>query len=107
MFTFILRPTPISVTVQGVFQYEIIPGVFRSVIVNVNSYTSEDWLKSTNGRDISKRAITDVNSIVSGRNFDILTSIIAQLLMSWSFGSLTCAQGANLIINHSKDSLFC
>ena len=39
------------------------------------------WLKSVNGRDV-KRAIIDVNSIVSGRNSDILTSIIAQMLMS-------------------------
>ena len=31
-------------------------------------------------RDVSKRAIIDVNSIVSGRNFHILTSIIVQLL---------------------------
>ena len=35
------------------------------------------WLKSSNGHDVTKRAIIDVNSI-SGRNYDILTSIIAQ-----------------------------
>ena len=37
-------------------------------------------LKSGNGRDVTKRTIIDVNSIVSGRNYDILTSIIAQLM---------------------------
>ena len=35
-----------------------------------------------NGRDVTKRAIIDVDSIISGRNYDILTSIIAQLLTS-------------------------
>ena len=40
-------------------------------------------LKSENGHDVTKRAIIDVNSIVSGRNYDILTSIIAQLLTPW------------------------
>ena len=40
--------------------------------------------KSPNGCDITKRATVDVNSIVSGRNYDIgiLTSIIAKLLTS-------------------------
>ena len=33
-------------------------------------------------RDVTKQAITDVNSFVSRRNYDILTSIIAQLLTS-------------------------
>ena len=43
-----------------------------------------EWLKSANGRDVTKRAIIDINSIVSGQNYinDILTSIIAQLLTS-------------------------
>ena len=45
-------------------------------------------LKSPNGRDVTKRAIIDGNSIVSGRNYDTLTSIIAQLLTSWPFGDL-------------------
>ena len=36
-------------------------------------------LMSANGRDVTKRAITDVTSIVSGRNYDILTSIIHHL----------------------------
>ena len=35
---------------------------------------------SANGRDITKRAIIDVNSIVSGWNYDILVWIMAQLL---------------------------
>ena len=38
-----------------------------------------------NGRDFTKRAIIDVNSIVSGRNYDILDCIIAQLLTSRPF----------------------
>ena len=43
------------------------------------------WLKSANGRDVTNRAIIEVNSIVSGRNYDILASIIAQLPMSRPF----------------------
>ena len=39
-------------------------------------------LKSANGRDVTKQAIIDVNSIVSGQN---LTSIIAQMLTSQLF----------------------
>ena len=39
-------------------------------------------LKSPTGRDVTKRAIIDLTSIISGRNYDILTSIIAQLLTS-------------------------
>ena len=35
-----------------------------------------EGLKSGNGRDVTKRAIMSVNSIVSGQNYDILTSII-------------------------------
>ena len=30
------------------------------------------WLKSLNGRDVIKRAIIDVNSIVSGWNYDYI-----------------------------------
>ena len=43
-----------------------------------------------NVRDLTKRAIIDVNSIVSGRNYDILTSIrpIAQILRSRPFPDL-------------------
>ena len=37
------------------------------------------WIQAGNGRDVTKRAIIDVTSIVSGRNY-ILTSIIAPLL---------------------------
>ena len=47
----------------------------------------------------SKRAIIDVNSIVSGRNYDILTSIIAQLLTSRPFGDLS------LIWHHFKPAV--
>ena len=48
------------------------------------------WFKSPNGHDVTKRATgLHVNSIVSGRNYDILTSIIAQLLTSGSFGGLS------------------
>ena len=41
---------------------------------------SKTGLRSANGSDVTKRAIIGVNSIVSGRNYDLLTSIIAQLL---------------------------
>ena len=34
------------------------------------------------GGGVTKRAIIDVYSIISGRNYDIFTSIIAQLLPS-------------------------
>ena len=40
----------------------------------------EGGLKSPNGRDVTKRAIIDVNSVVSGRNYDILTSITASAI---------------------------
>ena len=39
-----------------------------------------------NGGDVTKQGIRDINSIVSGWNYDILTSIITTLLMSWPFG---------------------
>ena len=39
-------------------------------------------LKSMNGRDVTKRAIMDGNSFVSGRNYDILTLIVTHLLTS-------------------------
>ena len=41
-----------------------------------------------NGRDVTKRAIVDINSIVSGWNYDILTSIITKLLTSRPFSDL-------------------
>ena len=52
-------------------------------------------LKSPNGRNVTKRAIIDVrpNSIVSGRSYDILTSIITQLLTFFECG--VCAQSAS------------
>ena len=43
---------------------------------------------SANGCDVTKRATIDFDSIVSGRNYDILTSIIAQLLTSRTFPDL-------------------
>ena len=47
----------------------------------------------------------DVNSIVSGRNYDILASIIAQLLTSWLFHDLSCIfsfrNEANLVLGVS------
>ena len=46
--------------------------------------------KSHNGRDVTKWAIIDVNSIVSGRDYDILTSIIAIILPMGL--SLNCSQ---------------
>ena len=46
------------------------------------------WLKSPNSRDVTKRAIIEVNSMVSGSNYDTLTSIIAKLLTSQPFGGL-------------------
>ena len=46
-------------------------------------------LTSANSRAVSKRAIIDVNSIVSGRNYDILTLIIAEFLMSLPFPDLS------------------
>ena len=47
-------------------------------------------LKSANGRDVTKRAIglINVDYIVSGRNYDILDPIIAQMLTSRP----TCAE---------------
>ena len=45
----------------------------------------EIWLKSANARDVTKWAIIDVNSIVYGRTYDTLTSIIAQFLTSLPF----------------------
>ena len=44
---------------------------------------------AVHGHDVTKGAIIDVNSIVSGQNYDILTSIIAKLLMSRPFGDLS------------------
>ena len=41
------------------------------------------------GCDVTKRAIIDVNYVVSGRNYDIFTSIIAQLVTSRPFGDLS------------------
>ena len=52
------------------------------------------WLKSGIGRDLTKRAILDIMSLVSGQNYDILASNIAQLLMSWPFPEL-CQLGYN------------
>ena len=43
----------------------------------------------SHGRDVTKRAQIDVHSLVSGQNYDILTSIIAKLLMSQPFGDLS------------------
>ena len=40
------------------------------------------WLKSQNGCDVTTPATIDVNSIVSGRNYEIVTSIITKLLTS-------------------------
>ena len=42
--------------------------------------TVADRPKSPNDRHVTKRVIIYVNAVVSGRNYDILTSIIAQLL---------------------------
>ena len=52
------------------------------------TFLTETWPNSVNGRDVPKRAIIDGNSIVSGWNYDILTSIIAQLLTSQPFPDL-------------------
>ena len=45
-------------------------------------------LESVNGCDVTERAIIGVNSIPSGWNYDILASIIAQLLTSRPFADL-------------------
>ena len=45
-------------------------------------YGARCGLKLPNGRDVTQRAITDIISIVSGQNYDILTSIVAKLLTS-------------------------
>ena len=45
-------------------------------------------LKSATGYDVTKQVITYVNCIVSGRNYDLLASIIAQLLTSRPFSDL-------------------
>ena len=44
-----------------------------------NGETDPGCFKSLNGRDVTKQAIIDVNSIVSGQNYNILSSIIAKL----------------------------
>ena len=45
---------------------------------------------SLNGHaHVTKRVIIDVNSIVSGQNSDILTSMIAKLLASWQLSDLS------------------
>ena len=46
-------------------------------------------IRSSNSRDVTKRGKMDGNSIVSGRHYDILTSIITKLLMSRTFGDLS------------------
>ena len=46
------------------------------------------FLSKTNSQ-FTKRAIIDVNSIVSGWNYDILTLIVAKLLTSQPFGDLS------------------
>ena len=51
-------------------------------------------IKSPNGRNVITQAIIEVNCIVSGRNYDILTSIIAQLLTSRPFGDLSRIPGS-------------
>ena len=52
--------------------------------------TSESAVYSqSNWGDDSKRVKIDVNSIVSGWNYDILTSIIAKLPISQPFGELS------------------
>ena len=38
-----------------------------------------------NARDVTKRAIIDVNSVMSGRNYGYFSSIIAQMLPSQPF----------------------
>ena len=70
------------------------PAKWRPTWVQFNNlcqkwqYTQYLGLRSANGRDVTKRPITYVNSIVSGRNYDTLTSIIAQLLTSRPFPDL-------------------
>ena len=54
----------------------------------------KELAQSANGCDVTKRAIIDVNSIVSGRNYDILASIIAQLMMPQPF----CFYGSAIIV---------
>ena len=54
--------------------------------------------KSANGCDVAKQAIIDVNSFVSGRNYDILTSIIAQLMTSKH--CLICAEQRRMLHLH-------
>ena len=51
------------------------------------------WLELPNDHDVTKLAIIDVtgNSLVSGWNYEILTSIIAELLTSRPFGNLSQA----------------
>ena len=51
--------------------------------------------------DVTKRAIIDVYSIVSWRNYDILTSIIAQLLTSRPFPDLCYAWSTSPCLCHA------
>ena len=55
---------------------------------HTHTHTRKSVLKSANGYDVTKWAIIYVNSIVSGRNYGNLTSIIAQLLTSQPFPDL-------------------
>ena len=52
-----------------------------------------------NGCDVTKGVIIDVNSIVSGRNYDILTLIIAKLLTS-PFVDLSHAADLKIVLCH-------
>ena len=45
-----------------------------------HTHTYPQRLKSANGRDVTKRAILDVNYIVSEQSYDILTPSISPLL---------------------------
>ena len=53
------------------------------------------WAQSANGHDVTNQAIIHLDSIVSGRNYDMLALIITQLLTSRSFPDL-CRYGVKV-----------
>ena len=72
---------------SGLFQDT--PEGYRNGLEFPTGRSSIYRLTTANGRDVTKgRAILEDNSIASGWNYDILTSIVTKLLTSRSFGDL-------------------
>ena len=72
---------------DGLLDRDLLLSTWSSVRENHANGRIYSWwperLKSPNGRNITKRAIIDVNSIVSWWNYDILTSIIDAIHMNF------------------------